>query len=107
MICTFYGQWLPGDRRGSGTSVRDRRDKDPAIPVRFEHSDIDEEYEPELPDLFRAALDQLQGPQVVMELAHAEALLSQFQETALHRGWDLLERSEEKTAEVSSHSIEA
>ena len=25
---TFYGQWLPGDPRGSVTNVRDRRDDD-------------------------------------------------------------------------------
>lgn len=42
-----------------------------------------------MPGLERAAAEQLKGPPVCIELAPAEVLLDQFQETARHRGWEL------------------
>lgn len=84
---TFYGQWLPGDPRGSVTNVRDRRPSDPAKPIRIEHSHPGEEYEDAIPGLRRAALQQLRGPPVAVDLAQAEPLLEQFLETATYRCW--------------------
>jgi REP element-mobilizing transposase RayT len=90
MTCTFYGQWLPGDSRGSVTSVRDRRSNDRATTARIEHAEIGEDFEDELPGLRQAAKEQLREPPVAVELLHAEQLLVQFQETSTYRGWNLL-----------------
>jgi len=87
---TFYGQWLPGDARGCVTRVRERRADDPETPIRIEHDELGEDYEPPMPGLEKAALTQLKGPPVALDLAQAERLLAQFQETAKFRGWTLL-----------------
>jgi REP element-mobilizing transposase RayT len=89
LTSTFYGQWLPGDPRGSVTNVRDRRPDDPATPVRLEHARPGDDYEDAIPGLQRASLEQLKGPPVALDLAQAEQLLDQFLETAAHRRWTL------------------
>jgi len=86
---TFYGQWLPGDSRGSVTNVRDRRPGDEKMPVRIEHSNPGQDYEDTIPVLERAARDQLKGPPVCLNLQQAEKLIEQFQETAEYRSWTL------------------
>jgi REP element-mobilizing transposase RayT len=87
---TTYGTWLPGDRRGSVTSVRDRRISDGASETRVEHDRPGEPWEPYLPALNRSAKALLKGPPIYMQLAQAELLLQQFQETARYRGWETL-----------------
>src|SRR5205085_2345553 len=89
LTSTFYGQWLPGDPRGSVTNVRDRRPDDPATPVRIEHARPGEDYEDAIPGLHRAALEKLKGPPVTVDLPQAEQLLDQFRETAEYRRWIL------------------
>jgi REP element-mobilizing transposase RayT len=89
LTSTFYGQWLPGDPRGSVTNVRDRRPNEPATPVRIEHSRPGEDYEDAIPGLQRVALEQRKGPAVAVDLPLAEQLLDQFRETAAHRRWTL------------------
>jgi REP element-mobilizing transposase RayT len=89
LTSTFYGQWLPGDPRGSVTNVRDRRPDDPTAPVRIEHAHPAEDYEDEIIGLQRAAHDLLKGPPVAVDLPQAEQLLDQLQETAAHRLWTL------------------
>lgn len=89
LTSTFYGQWLPGDPRGSVTNVRDRRPEDPEASVRIEHARPGDDYEGAMPGLERAAAQQLKGPPVRVDLAQAEQLLGQFQETAQYRGWEL------------------
>src|SRR5215210_9547565 len=84
-----YGTWLPGDPRGSVTSVRDRRSGDPNSATRFEHDLPGEPVEGEMPGLMRSALERMSGPPVHLDLEKAELVLKQFQETAAHRGWDL------------------
>jgi hypothetical protein len=84
---TFYGQWLPGDPRGSVTNVREHRIPDSHSLVRSEHDRAGAEYEPAIPELQRAAVDQLKGPPIALNLEQAEELLEQFLETAEHRGW--------------------
>ncbi len=37
MTSTFYGTWLPGDRRGFVGRVRDARPEDPPTAIRIEH----------------------------------------------------------------------
>ena len=58
---TTYGTWLPGDRRGSVTSVRDLRPGDEPSPFRFEHDLPGEPYEDfplelQYGDLYRGTL---------------------------------------------------
>ena len=86
---TFYGQWLPGDERGSVTNVRDQRPTDPRTKIRIEHDRPGEAYEGAIPGLHRAALAQLKGAPVSVDLPQAEELLAQFQETATFRRWTL------------------
>lgn len=87
---TTYGTWLPGDRRGSVTSVRDRRPDDPRGTTRIEHDRPGEPWEPSRPGLRRSAEKLLKGPPIYLTLPQAEALLAQFIETAEFRGWVLL-----------------
>jgi hypothetical protein len=87
---TTYGTWLPGDPRGSVTSVRDARMDDRPTIVRFEHDCPLTPYEPAIPGLLHAAVEQMSGPPIYLDLAKAELLLFQFQETAEHRRWTLL-----------------
>src|SRR5712691_2000995 len=89
LTSTFYGQWLPGDPRGSVTNVRERRPGDPVTQVRHEHARPGEEYEDAIPGLQRAALEQLKGRPVTVDLPQAEQLLDQLQETAAYRRWTL------------------
>ncbi|MBM3993888.1 MAG: hypothetical protein FJ303_07020 [Planctomycetes bacterium] len=93
LTSTFYGQGLPGDKRGSVTNVRDRRPDDPEKPCRLEHALRGHEFDQGMPGLERAAQAQLKGPPVALDLEQAEQLLDQFQETARDRGWDLLAAS--------------
>jgi REP element-mobilizing transposase RayT len=86
---TTYGTWLPGDPRGSVTSVRDLRPENAPTVVRVEHDLPGEPWEDEIPGLERSAREQMRGPPVFLDLAKAEALLAQFQETAAYRGWEL------------------
>src|SRR5690349_10365499 len=86
---TTYGTWLPGDPRGSVTSVRDLRPEEDLSLVRVEHDVPGEPWEDELPGLYRSAREQMKGSPIYLDLEKAEALLAQFQETAAYRGWTL------------------
>jgi REP element-mobilizing transposase RayT len=86
---TTYGTWLPGDRRGSVTSVRDRRPDDRLTASRIEHDRPGQPWEESLPGLCRCAVESLKGPPILLTLPQAEALLVQFQETAQYRGYTL------------------
>ena len=87
---TAYGTWLPGDSRGSVTSVRDRRPTDPVTPFRFEHDMPGEPWEPPAPGLEAFAYQKMNGSPICFEQDQAVHVLGQFQETALYRGWNLL-----------------
>ncbi|MEM1304897.1 MAG: hypothetical protein AAGG46_08365, partial [Planctomycetota bacterium] len=56
---TTYGTWLPGDRRGSVTSVRDRRAGEPRVVSRCEHDLPGEPWEPPIDGLQRSATARL------------------------------------------------
>jgi REP element-mobilizing transposase RayT len=86
---TTYGSWLPGDPRGSVTSVRDQRPEDQPSPFRFEHDLPGQPWEDEIPGLYRSALTKMAGPPIYLDLEKAELLLAQFQETATYRHWTL------------------
>src|SRR5258708_5731195 len=87
---TCYGQWLPGDPRGSVTSVRDRRSGEPSLHVRIERASVGEDYDEAMSGLESSAFAQLKGPPVALDYLQAEQLLDQFQETAGHRCWTLI-----------------
>jgi hypothetical protein len=82
---TMYGTWLPGDRRGSVTSVRV-----PTADTRIEFDAPGEPYVESIPGLRDAAIRQMKGPPIHLELKKAEALLAQFLETARFRSWTIL-----------------
>lgn len=83
---TYYGTWLPGDRRGSVASVHDVRPDDPDTPFRFEHDTPGTPWEDEMPGLHRASEERMNGPPIFFDLDKAELVLAQFQETAAYRG---------------------
>ncbi len=86
---TTYGTWLPGDPRGSVTSVRDQRACDTPHSHRFEHDLFGEPWEDSLPGLYRSAAERMSGPPILLSAAQAATILNQFQETAEIRGWIL------------------
>ncbi|QEG37003.1 transposase [Bythopirellula goksoeyrii] len=86
---TTYGTWLPGNERGSVTSVRDRRPGDPDVVSRIEHDRPSEPWEEHLPGIQRSSTALLKCPPILLSQAKAELLLPQFQETAAHRNWEL------------------
>jgi hypothetical protein len=80
---TTYGSWLPGDPRGSVTSVRDKSGP------RKRHNEFGTPYDPAVPGLQRAAEAALRGPAISLDSDQARCLLGQFQQTASVRGWRL------------------
>lgn len=90
LTSSFYGTWLPGDRRGFVGRVRDARPEDPAAPPRVEHDIPGTPYDEDIPGLERASAELMKGPPIYVEAAHAAILLGQFLETAAYRKWHLL-----------------
>ncbi|MAT69606.1 MAG: hypothetical protein CMJ58_08785 [Planctomycetaceae bacterium] len=90
LTSTTYGSWLPGDPRGSVTSVRDYRADDRRTGSRVEHDRPGTPWEPACPGLYRSAQSLLKSPPVVFDRPHALALVEQFVETARRRDWRLL-----------------
>ncbi|MBX3425934.1 MAG: transposase [Pirellulales bacterium] len=89
LTSTTYGSWLPGDPRGSVTSVRDYRPGDPTTASRVEHDRPGEPWEPSRPGLHRSALSLMKAPAIVLNRSHARTLVEQFRTTAGVRGWKL------------------
>jgi REP element-mobilizing transposase RayT len=88
---TFYGTWLPGDRRGFVGRVRDARSEDEeASPFRFVHNIPGTPCDEDVSGLERASAERMTGPPILLERAHAEVLIEQFRETASYRGWEIL-----------------
>lgn len=86
---TTYGTWLPGDPRGSVTSVRDRRLEDRSSRSRRVHNQIGTRYEKHLPGLQRKARELMKGPPIRLDHEKADVVLKQFLETSQHRQWFL------------------
>jgi REP element-mobilizing transposase RayT len=61
----------------------------PSLIHRVTHNDVDAEYDKDIPGLKQASKSLMKGPPIRLEIAHANALLVQFQETAGIRGWEL------------------
>jgi REP element-mobilizing transposase RayT len=84
LTSTTYGTWLPGDRRGFVSNVRDGsgpevRHNQPGTPV-----------DADMPGLAASSRGALKCPPILFILEQAQELLAQFQETAAYRGWQLL-----------------
>lgn len=82
---TTYGTWLPGNERGSVTSVRDRRVGELVEGSRREHDQIGTPWEGHIPGIYSSATGLLKCPPIFLTLAQAEILLVQFQETSEYR----------------------
>ena len=82
---TTYGQWLPGDPRGSVTRTRD-----PGHATRQEHDHLQTPVIPHLAGLHASARQSLKCPPVRLTLEHAQVLMAQFEQTATFRNWGLV-----------------
>ncbi len=90
LTSTTYGTWLPGDNRGSVTSVRDYRGTDRATKSRVEHDLPGEPWEPAIKGLQRSAGALIGQSPVLLTGDQAQLVCKQFVETAEVRGWRLL-----------------
>jgi REP element-mobilizing transposase RayT len=81
---TTYGTWLPGDKRGFVSNVRDG----PGPEVRRNIPGTP--YDADRPGLRNSAHAALKCPPIYLLQEQAQLLLGQFQETARYRGWHLL-----------------
>jgi REP element-mobilizing transposase RayT len=98
LTSTFYGNWLPGDRRGFVSRVREQRPEDEssrgahAAPLakRQEHDAPGTPYDKDMPGLHRSAQQLLRGTPVRIDKEEAQVLFRQFQETTTFRGWHLI-----------------
>jgi REP element-mobilizing transposase RayT len=84
LTSTTYGTWLPGDHRGFVSNVREG----PGPEVR--HNRPGTPVDADMPGLVAGARANLRGPAVLLALEQAQALVVQFRETAVYRGWQLL-----------------
>lgn len=89
LTSTCYGTWLPGDPRGSVTSVRDMRAGDRSGPARREHNAYGTPPEPCLRGLEIAARRAMLEPVVRFNAESAQLVLRQFLETCELRKWRL------------------
>ena len=80
---TMYGNWLPGDKRGFVSNVRDGDGPE------VRHNIPGTEYDKDLPSLEEHARKNLIGDPIRINIEQAEVLLPQFQETATFRNWKL------------------
>src|SRR5262245_18018291 len=87
---TFYGTWLPGDRRGFVGRVRDLRPDDAATASRVKHNVHGTQCDQDMPGLERASVELMKGPPVLIEKTHADILRRQVRETADFRRWRIL-----------------
>ena len=90
LTSTTYGTWLPGDPRGSVTSVRDVRVGEAPTSSRREHSVFGEAFEPENRGLRVSARERLAGGPIWLTQSQAMVVVRQFVETAAYREWKLV-----------------
>jgi REP element-mobilizing transposase RayT len=85
LTSTTYGQWLPGDPRGSVS-----RENATGESHRQLQNELGVPYSESMPELHAASRKLMTGDPIFLTLAHAERLLSQFQETCDVRKWLLV-----------------
>lgn len=80
---TMYGNWLPGDKRGFVSNVRE------GDGTEIRHNIPGTEFDADMPSLEEHARNKIVGNPVRINIEQAEVLLPQFQETAAFRNWKL------------------
>jgi REP element-mobilizing transposase RayT len=80
---TTYGTWLPGDPRGSDTSVREGHEP------RIEHDVPGTPCDASMPGLYRSAMTAMKAEPILLISDQAALLLDQFRQTSTYRGWQL------------------
>jgi len=81
---TTYGTWLPGDRRGFVSEVRDETGN------KVLHNSPGTPCDKDIPPLQAYAASITAEDAVWLDLAQARAVADQLRETAAHRGWWIL-----------------
>jgi REP element-mobilizing transposase RayT len=81
---TTYGTWLPGDKRGFVSNVRDG----PGPEIR--HNTPGTPFDADLPPLEQAARSRQKGPPIRLDHRQAEILFEQMLETSGFRSWLLM-----------------
>lgn len=81
---TTYGSWLPGDRRGFVGRIRQEDGS------RVIHNVSGTPIDRDMPALQQAMRRSMKGKPIRLILEQATVVLTQFQETAVYRGWQLL-----------------
>ncbi len=84
LTSTTYGTWLPGDRRGFVSHVRDEQWH------RVIHNIPGTPYDLDNPVVQGTATAEMRFAPVYLGDAQARVVLAQFQETCRYRGWRLL-----------------
>jgi len=87
---TTYGTWLPGDKRGFVSRVRDFRSEDyqEVEPhTRVMHNKLDTDYDRAIPGLRTSAQSLLNGDPIYFNNEQAVVVCNQFVATGQHRGW--------------------
>ncbi len=84
LTSTTYGTWLPGDRRGFVSNVRDG----PGPEVR--HNQPGTLVDADMRGLAASSRAALKCQPILFIPEQAQAVLAQFQETAAYREWQLL-----------------
>lgn len=81
---TTYGTWLPGDPRGSVTSVKVGPGQ------RHRQNQLGTPFASAMPGLRSHATQLAHGPPIFLIVEQAEQVLMQFHETSAHRDWLLI-----------------
>ncbi|MEO1983492.1 MAG: hypothetical protein ABGZ23_06220 [Fuerstiella sp.] len=80
---TMYGSWLPGDKRGFVSNVRDGDGPE------VRHNIPGTEYDSDMSALEAHTRSRMKADPVRIDVPQAEALFVQFQQTGRFRGWRL------------------
>ncbi len=84
LTSTTYGTWLPGDRRGFVSTVKE--DSGPRVRHNVPGTAVDAD----IPGLRQSARKLLKCPPILLNEEQAVAVVHQFRETAAYRNWQLL-----------------
>ena len=83
LTSTTYGTWLPGDKRGFVSPVRDEHGESVL------HNVSGTPYQRDLPALRTTLAGQLRNRAIYFDKSQAEVVLAQFHETCTYRQWQL------------------
>lgn len=81
---TTYGTWLPGDARGFVGPVWD--DEKDRLVI---HNQVGTDFDRNMPALAKASQQKLKCSPIYLNVAQAECVAKQFEETARYRQWRL------------------